>query len=357
MSTILLVNWVTVSRKQVYQLRAMVSAGHRVTVMSNDLLGDSSQWVAAAGPGVSFLKQASGLLPRLAQLLGAWWRSRPVVCAIVPPEGRFSVVAVAVLRALRVPTVCVEWGSIARLRDVPAFTHWGMRRCYRWADAVWFKEPYMEPLLRQLTHKPLHFLPNAVEYMDNPAKLFAQRQTLFAWANRLVAGRYPEWFVAAANRIAPVTARHAVLMGLLAQQVDDDMQQRCLALAGPTVSLEPFGDPLPLWEDSRFFVLAADQVFGNNALLEAMAAGVVPIVTESPGVAQVVQHGVNGWVCPRTEPALHAAMAQAQALPEAEWQRMSAEARRSVAERFSVAGWGRGFTRLKSTLSERHRKP
>lgn len=357
MSAILLVNWVTISRKQVYQLAEMGRAGHQVVALTNNLLGDSARWVGAAGDSAVFVQQPPGLWARLKQLRAIVRHHSPVRCAIVPPEGRYSVFALAALRLWGVPVVCVEWGSIARLADIPAFTRWGMRRCYRHAQVVWFKEPYMEPLLRGLTRQPLHFLPNAVEMPETAVRSFAERQTLFAWANRLVAGRSPEWFVKAANQIAPVTARHAVLMGLLPEQVDDAMQQRCQALAGPSVSLAPFGDPLPLWADSRFFVLAADQVFGNNALLESMAAGVVPIVTESPGVSQVVQHGVNGWVCARTEAALEAAMSHAQSLSEAEWQRMSVAAREHVAKHYSTRGWGLGFRQLESALVLTPREP
>jgi len=64
------------------------------------------------------------------------------------------------------------------------------------------------------------------------------------------------------------------------------------------VEIYPFTDnPFPFYERASIFVLPADVVFCNYALLEAMACGLVPVVANVKDADKIVEHGVNGFLC------------------------------------------------------------
>jgi len=52
---------------------------------------------------------------------------------------------------------------------------------------------------------------------------------------------------------------------------------------------------------ARVFILPSHYEGHPKALLEAMASGMPVIGANSPGIREVIQHGVNGWVC-ETDP-------------------------------------------------------
>jgi glycosyltransferase involved in cell wall biosynthesis len=68
------------------------------------------------------------------------------------------------------------------------------------------------------------------------------------------------------------------------------------------------------------------------ALLEAMSCGAVPVGSDIPAIAEVVEHGQNGLLVPVGRPER---LAQAIAAAQDERERLGAAARRTVVERYS----------------------
>jgi glycosyltransferase involved in cell wall biosynthesis len=352
MSSILLINWVNISRKQVYQIRAMIDNGHKVFVFTNDLLGDSSHWVDEIGQGVFYEKQPKKLIDRLLSLYRTVQKNKNIKCAILAPEGRYSIFALIFLRFLKIPIICIEWGSIGDMKNLSFATRYVMKYCYKNSNLIWYKEPFMKPLIEKITNKRLFFLPNAVESSVQPYRKFNERQTTFAWANRFIRGRHPEWYVKAANSISKSNVYHAILMGFFNDQINNKMQNQCINLASNNIILKPFGNAFELWSDCRYFVLAADHIFGNNSMLESMAHGAVPIVTQSFGLDQIISDGENGFVAENSEIGVALAMKKASKLDEQMWQSMSRNAIKTVNEKYTVKIWQVRFDKLLKTLED-----
>ncbi|CAL1691033.1 N-acetylgalactosamine-N,N'-diacetylbacillosaminyl-diphospho-undecaprenol 4-alpha-N-acetylgalactosaminyltransferase [Brevundimonas subvibrioides] len=96
-------------------------------------------------------------------------------------------------------------------------------------------------------------------------------------------------------------------------------------------------DVYPEMMRSDFFVSASLREGQSNALLEAMACGVIPVVAGASGVSEVVQHGVTGFVVDRPDAEGFAAvMRTALALPEARRRQMSEAARRHAADHIGI---------------------
>ena len=108
--------------------------------------------------------------------------------------------------------------------------------------------------------------------------------------------------------------------------------------AGRTVAFAGFvTDVAPVLLETDFFVSASLREGQSNALLEAMAAGVVPMVCPASGVADIVADGVNGWIVPESTPeAFAAAMRRALALSGPQRRAMAHAARAAVEAKVGI---------------------
>jgi glycosyltransferase involved in cell wall biosynthesis len=232
--------------------------------------------------------------------------------------------------------------------------------CYRIADVTWYKEPFMEPLLREARARRLFFLPNAVPVQDETANT-SNRDIDFLWANRFIpTQRRPGWFVTAATQISSRVRCRTVVLGYLDEsRASPEVLKEQLAVNGiadSNVDLLAFTDPTWYFERSRFFVLASTHVYGNNAVMEAMAKGVVPIVTCSPDVDLIVKSGWNGFVCEFDPEALRVAMELALQLDLGSWTVLSRNARAHVREGFGVTEWEQRLKELLDGVRDRSKQ-
>lgn len=338
MKHVLILGLDTFARKNQAQLRLLGPHGYRFEVLTNDLRGESLERFRALAPAGHRLHALPTARARLRQLFHLL-RTTDYHHAELYATGRLASLYVALLKWFRTPFIVVERGDIGVMRTYGSLTRLSMRAAYAAADVVVYKETYMRGLLERFRTKPVALVPNAVPI---PAETTRDRSRRFLWANRIIPQRRAQWLVDAFTDRAFAGAK-ATVMGFedgarLApgvHAVQDEVRRRAPA----NVELHPFGDPEPFYLASTFFCFPAEKVFANNALLEAMAHGLVPIVTEAPGVELIVQDGVNGIVTAFTAEAYRAGLERALALDDAELARLSAAARATVRERFSETAW------------------
>jgi glycosyltransferase involved in cell wall biosynthesis len=87
--------------------------------------------------------------------------------------------------------------------------------------------------------------------------------------------------------------------------------------------------------EAKLFVLPSLYEGHPKALLEAMACGLPVLVTDRPGLREVVRHGVTGHICDVTPEALRQAI-QTLLADEALRRRLGEAARAEVLERYSL---------------------
>ena len=338
---VLILNLDTFPAKNVSQIRLMEAEGYGFTVVTNDIRRASRRVFDAQDFLRSQLVVLGGLRSKIATVFSMLLRQRFHHVELYA-AGRLALLYVLLIKLFGHRLVVIERGDIGSLGYYDGLTRLSIRLAYRLADRVIYKETYMEEPLRSLTRAPLAFAPNCVE--RRPAESHGRRAIDFLWANRVIPQRCPEW-IAEAMADARLADRSLVMLGVepdspLATHLPE-RQRRLRALAAPNVTIEDFIDPEPYYGEARFFCLPATIVFGNNALLEAMASGVVPIVTEAPGVGRIVEDGVNGFCTPFEEEAYREAMVRAAALSDEEWQAMSRRSVETVRENYSAEAWAR----------------
>ena len=103
-----------------------------------------------------------------------------------------------------------------------------------------------------------------------------------------------------------------------------------------------------LMSASRVFILPADVIYCNYALLEAMSCGCVPVVADGEGARLVVEDGVGGFVRPLSVPAFVDAVESA--LQPEMWERYSQNARRKIDEEYSIESWYAGISSIRNQI-------
>jgi glycosyltransferase involved in cell wall biosynthesis len=111
-----------------------------------------------------------------------------------------------------------------------------------------------------------------------------------------------------------------------------------------------FGDAKwNLWQESDVFTFPTWHKEGlPYALLEAMAAGCVPITTAVGAIPDVIQDGVHGQIMPVKNPAALAAAIASLAQDRQRLAKMANACRKRVADSYSI-------TRLSATIGKLYR--
>ncbi len=300
LETIHLIGWNVVQSKNSYQLEFFRSIAENFKV----LVTSSNEFFISQKTRYprEFMLLKKNPLRRLIQVLKLYVTvTRPSV-SIIAPSGRFAFVYLVLCKMFSVRTIAVEWGDLYEIEERKFLTKFFYLRLMRRVDFVWYKEPYMRKMLTENGVGNLHYLPNACPLQSQPRLTNKNLSFDFLWMNRNVTSRYPELLLNSLVDLANTREFRCMIMGLYNSELELDnwlcktgYSRTELARLG--IFLAPFGDPAEYLQNSKFFVLLGDHVFGNNALLEAMSMGLVPLVNVSDGVDEIVRDGVTGLHC------------------------------------------------------------
>lgn len=261
------------------------------------------------------------------------------------PASRSAVIYPLALRLLGKRFVVIERGDLGVLSGRSRLQRLSLKISYRLAHQIWYKEPFMKDELRAYPDQRLRFVPNAVEIVG---ETYRHREIHFLWANRFTFWRRIDQFLAALKG-ADFANVITVIMGARGdhdEEKDSTVIPQLQTDPIPGVSVLGWGDPLPLMESSRYFVFLSKYIYGNHALLEAMARGNVPIVSRSEGVELIVQDGINGFIVEDSMESVRDTLLKCESLPDSSWQRLSEAARNTIVRMHSPTVWSARQTTL-----------
>ena len=340
----------SLARKHIDEFRQIISLGYKIEVFSNNSFGESEETSMAIGDDLKHFYLEKSFILRFKQINNYLKENKnSIKLAHIYPAGRFGIVYLILCKIYNIKTVCVEWGNLSDWDAFPIASKISMIACYKYCDAVWYKEPYMKPILENYGAKNLYFIHNAYN-TDKIQKHDNVKSIDFLWVNRIIPQRKANWFVDSLhNKVFENT--NNVLSGFVKEVVEDgkvthNIDPRIVTLQNyleinkpDNLSIYEFSDPFEFYKKSKFFVLPTVIVFGNNALIEAMAHGVVPIVTKSTGVEEIVEDGVNGFIVDFNQESFLLCMTKAMKLPESEYILMSENAKEMIMKKFNRALW------------------
>jgi len=322
-------------KKNMYQLCGLHARGYRFTIVTTDSTGCSEALVA----GLDRVKihRYSSRLAFLRLFVRILYSERFSLAELYPDSYLHLLVGL-ILKIARIPILIVARGAelkyVNRIMSLPRRV--AFRLTYALADAVLYKEPYMRDMLNEMKKKHVYFLPNSIA-LPHPVDVGRPQGCRFLFLNRITRDRHPEIILAAFMRLyreLNMTEHPGVrldIIGLMGETATNDAARKeqklreMLAGHDLPVSLHPWTDRPEEWLDQAdVFLLPADVVFLNYALLEAMGRGIPPLVAHVRGSECIVTHGVNGYLLPLNEdewmrymktlcldPALRASLGQA----------------------------------------------
>lgn len=203
---------------------------------------------------------------------------------------------------LPIMTICTG-GEIRKWEAHNRLKRFSIRLSFLFSRVVILKEVYMKDYVikhRIGNVKKCQLLNNAMLVGSEPSYIRNKPNVLFL--NRFNPYRNVELIIKAAKLVLnqrPNT--QFLLVGKLGYSTENTYQEIILDLKlQDSVKLLPFTtDPHSYYDNASIFLLPADVVFCNNALLEAMERGVPPIVSDVDGAELIVEHCVSGLIVPR----------------------------------------------------------
>jgi glycosyltransferase involved in cell wall biosynthesis len=337
-----------VREKNLYQTRWLSAHGFDIHAFSSEAAAEASD------PSVVVEMVEPTTLRRLRQVWRFLRRHRAAVHHVeVIPSGRFALMYCLVAKALRLKLLVIDLGVLAPSvrRERPLRARLSMYAAFRLADRIWYKWPSAAPTVERWKPNRTFFLPNGVPVPPEPRD---DRSIDFLWVNRITPWRYPEWFAGAIGDLARSNRVSCEMLGFRGPGTtpeQEQLEQRVRGmLASTPCNCRDYTDPAPFYRRARFFVLPSNMEAGNFGLLEAMSYGVVPILADGEGADLIIESGRNGMlVDPRPE-AFLSAMRSALAVDADRWRSMSAAARRTIEDRFSMDRWGEQLLRQYDAL-------
>lgn len=340
---IILLGLASFERKNADQLKLMNQKGWRYVVFTTDTRRDSlSLYVEYALNKDNKLFVINSKTNRLLTLIKFLVKNKSSVHHIeaISTGGQSNIIATLLNKIFNIPVLLVERGAIRNFNNSNLLTKMRYIISYKFATLVWYKEPYMLETISKYSSKYI-FLPNAC-FIPTSTLSYDERRIDFLWANRVIPERDTILYVKALKDQVFCNTKN-VLLGFQEQEIIDqemyNLQNDIIKICPSNITILPYINPFPYMEKAKFFVLLAKQVFGNNALFEAMARGVVPIVSRSNGIDLLIKNGFNGFIVENPKKELNQVMEKVLNLDIDEWERLSFNTHKTVLNHYNIDNW------------------
>lgn len=267
------------------------------------------------------------------------------------PGGRFAFIYLALAKWFSLKTICAERGDLLyfRKKGYHPLVKFSMYCCYRYADVIWYREIYMKAELEKITNKKLFFLHNAIPI---PKEITETKKEIdFLWLNRVIPERKAKWFLNILKKPAFAGTKN-VLVGIEEGTIFNEEVNWVKENTPHNLEVKPYSkQPQDYFKLARFFVLPADVVFANHALLEAMSYGVVPLISKQQGSSLIVDDGLNGFIFDHNQQSMETTMEKVLQLSPEAYQKMATQSRLKMQQEFSEENYAEGLKKLYAFLN------
>lgn len=258
------------------------------------------------------------------------------------PGGRYAPVFLLLAKLFSLKILCVERGDLYYLvhKKYNWLTRISGHIVYRFSAMIWTRELYAKEYLEKLNIKTeQRFIHNVIQLPEFKEIPFHEKDIDFLWVNSLKDFRKLDWFLSALRK-PELAHTKSLLLGVTENIHNASIYKTQVdLLVNKPENLEtlPYSSPHEYYRRARFFVLPTSLVFLNNALLEAMSYGVVPIITETDGADHIIDEGKNGFISAFNENAYAECMIKSSKLDEHQYKLLSQQAIEKTRTAFSPA--------------------
>lgn len=211
---------------------------------------------------------------------------------------------IIVAKILNVPilTICTG-GEILYWEKHSAVKKFSVKFAFMTSEVVILKELYMKDYVHKYRIGSLEkciIINNCIPLQTEP--IYSREKHTVLFLNTFKPWRNINLVIDAAEIVlSRISTAKFFLVGLTGKNGEEEIQ-RIVRNKGlmSNINLLPFSkNPRKYFDIASIFLLPADVVFCNNALLEAMERGVPPIVSDVEGSELIVEHYVSGLIVKR----------------------------------------------------------
>lgn len=358
--TILVAGLETIRQKNRHQFQALGRHGYDFVVVTLDQTGES----AAQLKGIDNVrlvitphgfKGIRSLLTLLTVLL-----TTRLHAAEIYPYSHVALLMTVLIKLFRIPVIAIARGeelNYLRGAMTPAAGK-AFKATYRLTDHVIYKEPYMTEFLDLAGCKNRFLLSNAVRV---PKESRAQKTNgcTLLFLNSIKDVRTP---IKPLKAFLNLCARHELtkdgpykfqIVGFQGNKASDEGKRNEAEVRAVMEGMESAPVELLPWtsnsdnsiQNADVFILSASIVFLNFALLEAMAYGLVPLVSHTDDSAKVVDTGISGQIVNNTVSAWENAL-ESVMFDHTLRTSMGAAAKDKVQAAFSLEAYGQEYAAI-----------
>lgn len=227
------------------------------------------------------------------------------------------------------------------------------RICLRFANIIYAKEHHHISTIKKINPKLLKKVEqiyNCVPVSANKPKPIKNRKKDFLYANAVIEKRNVISLIQSLSVLKDNNIFFSAAIYGFSSISNDVYAPRGMLYSGKALDLHnklKLNDYVKVYgfvnnikeimTDYKFFVLPAEVILANYALLEAMSLGLVPIIYPGNGYEVIVEDGVNGIVAEDYD--LVKAMKRALALSHDEYTKLSDAAYSKIKKDFSLDLW------------------
>lgn len=253
------------------------------------------------------------------------------------PGGRFIYIYLLLIKLFKLKTITVERGELIFWNNKSALQKSFLKLLYKKTNLVWYREIYMKEILNKMKVKRIEFNHNCCRIPANKPDLI--KTIDFLWVNRVIKERKVDWFIKA---LAGDQNAINVIVGDIKNNLSSIYSNYNLS----KFEIKGYSDPTAYYLKSKFFVLPADIVYANNALLEAMSHGIVPLVSDVTGSNLIVNHLENGYVFEHSLDGFKKAIQWAKSLDKIQYAALSNNAIKKIKNDFSYNKWKDSYQKI-----------
>jgi glycosyltransferase involved in cell wall biosynthesis len=327
-----------VKRKNITQIEVINELGMHIDYFVTEGLVNSQVIV---GRSNSVIPLSNNFFKRLRQVYNYFSKNKNYVNHIeLFGGGRFGFVYALIAKIFGFKILLIERGAMnefIKKKNRFSLLRFSSYVQYKLADICWYKEYYMLQYLEKLKVKNLNFIPNSIGHHDFKEKTgFLDNKVDYLWVNRVIPDRHIDWVITLARKKEFANSNFAIY-GFLNDQFSIQKRKEIQKMRLKNVQLFGYVDDLSaVYLSAKYFLLPANIVFGNNSLFEAMAYGLVPIITDVHGSGHLIKNEINGLISENQFDSFDKSVTQTLSFSEEKWEYLSESAISTVRKKYSL---------------------
>lgn len=343
-SSIFIPSWETLNKKHIYQFEYFATKFDKLYLIGNDNFSNIEKIKNIKKTKVYLNKNFfMRLLKYFTFLLENKSKNN---IAVLSPYGLSSILFFLLSKIFFLKIISIEWGVIDVYKKKFFLEKFFIYIIFKYSNAIWFKEPYMKEKLKFFKNKKLYFIHNAIKPLNkNSQKQLSEKSIDFLWVNRFADNRTPEIPIKALLELKGKYSFKAVFLGDISNEYSYLNKYK-------EFSVYKYSDPKDFYNISKFFVGSGPRYFGNNALIEAMNNGLIPIVNNSENITEIIDNKINGFICENNVKSFSEQLIFALNLQKKDINSLSDLANKKILNNFSNILWEKKIDQLLSDVNK-----